>query len=403
MRMSEPNDLTPDDNVPVSAPLRTQTTFERRGFKSRADANASAPVAPPADAAAVKNDGTPTQQGTKKDPKDHSVAATDPLKQHIWDHVAASPMANLWNFQGTHPWLIAKRVAHSFMEDNLLSRAAELGYYFLFALFPTLVSASAILGLVARSASDIYLKLINYMSMVVPPEAMKIVTDTFSQTTTHASSGKVTFGVAAAVWSASVGFTAIQDTLNSVYKVRETRPYWRVKGISILVTILLSLLVTLILSALLLSTFLSHLVRRHFTGTAGWAAGVGIHVAFDILAVFMLIVLFAIIYYFAPDVQNKKWHWLTPGAAIGIVGWILTSLLLRLYLHYFDSYSVTYGSLGAVIILLTWFYLTGLMLLTGAEINSEIEAAAAECRLKAEGAIPETATTDAKAPIPATT
>ena len=83
--------------------------------------------------------------------------------------------------------------------------------------------------------------------------------------------------------------------------------------------------------------------------------------------------------------KNKVWRYLTPGAAIGVAGWILSSLALRIYLHYFDSYSVTYGSLGAVIILLTWFYITGLMLLTGAEINSEIEAAAAEKRLRDAG------------------
>jgi membrane protein len=80
-------------------------------------------------------------------------------------------------------------------------------------------------------------------------------------------------------------------------------------------------------------------------------------------------------------VKRSHWHWLTPGAAIGIVGWLITSIGLRLYVHFFNNYSVTYGSLGAVIILLTWFYLTGLMLLLGAEINSEIEAAAAAKRL----------------------
>jgi membrane protein len=102
----------------------------------------------------------------------------------------------------------------------------------------------------------------------------------------------------------------------------------------------------------------------------------------------MLMLLFSTIYYFAPDLQNKRWHWLTPGAAIGIVGWIVASLGLRLYLHYFNSYSLTYGSLGGVIILLTWFYITGLMLLFGAEINSEIAAAVVEKKMRDEGAPP---------------
>ncbi len=351
----------------------------------------------PEPAAPITNRTTPT--GAPLDPKDHSVGHIDPLKQHIWDHVSHSPIHNLWNFQGVPPLTVLKRTAHAFDEDNLLSRAAELGYYFLFALFPTLLSASAIFGLVVRSG-DLYIKLLNYLALVVPPDAFKMVLETFNQTTTHSSGGKLIFGLVAALWSASVGFSAIQDTLNIVYKVRETRPYWKVKGAAILVTILLSLIVISILCSLLIGSFASHFIRAHVSNpTVGLALGIAAHIIFDIVGAALLILLFAVIYYFAPDVKNKCWRWFTPGSAIGIFGWILASVILRVYLHYFNSYSVTYGSLGAVIILLTWFYITGLMLLTGAEVNSEIEASSAEARLKAEGKIPEHATTDAKAPI----
>jgi len=96
-----------------------------------------------------------------------------------------------------------------------------------------------------------------------------------------------------------------------------------------------------------------------------------------IFAILLLSLFFAVIYYFAPDVKASHWHWLTPGSAVGIIGWLLASIGLRVYVHLFDNYTVTYGGLGAVIVLLTWFYLTGLMLLLGAEINSEIEAVAA--------------------------
>ena len=336
----------------------------------------------------------------KKDRKDHTVSQTDPNRQRIWDLVSVSPLRSMWDFQGTPFFVIAKRTFHSFTEDNLLSRAAELGYYFLFALFPTLVSASAILGLVARSASEIYVTLLNYLALIVPHDAFAIVLDTFNQTTAHSSSGKITFGLAAAIWSASVGFSAIQDTLNMVYKTKETRPYWKARGQAMLVTVLLSLIVTAVLCCLLLGTFSSHLLR-HYIGNQrlGLYFGIGAHIVFDILTAAMLMLLFATIYYFAPDVKNKKWHWLTPGAAIGITGWFLASFGLRVYLHFFNNFSVTYGSLGAVIILLTWFYITGLMLLLGAEVNSEIEAAAAEWRLKAEGAIPPQASADPDAPI----
>jgi membrane protein len=118
-----------------------------------------------------------------------------------------------------------------------------------------------------------------------------------------------------------------------------------------------------------------------------------------ILTLALVILFFAVIYYFAPDVQASCWRWLTPGAAIGIMGWLAASLLFRAYLHYFDFFSLTYGSLGAVIILLMWFYITGLMLLLGAEINSEIEAAATEKRLHDTHELPPNVTADPDLPI----
>jgi membrane protein len=87
---------------------------------------------------------------------------------------------------------------------------------------------------------------------------------------------------------------------------------------------------------------------------------------------------FALVYYFAPDFREQAWQWLTPGAAIGVALWLLVSIAVRVYLHFFDSYSATYGSLGAVIILMLWLYFTGAAVLIGGEINSEIEHAAAE-------------------------
>jgi membrane protein len=316
--------------------------------------------------------------------KDHSLGHSDPAAQRIWNLVASSPLHSLWDLEGVPLSVVFKRTVHSFNEDNLLSRAAELGYYFLFALFPTLFSATALLGLVARSASDVYLNLLRYLALVVPRDAFALVLDTFHQTAVHASSGKITFGLAAAIWSASVGFSAIQDTMNTVYKVRETRPFWKARASAILVTFLLSVLVTLALACMLLGTFLAHGVRAHVANArVGLGFGIGIHLVIDLITIGLLVLLFAVIYYFAPDIQHKRWRWLTPGAAIGIAGWLLASFGLRLYLYYSDTYTVTYGSLGAVIILLTWFYLTGLMLLLGAEINAVIESAVAERKLAA--------------------
>lgn len=320
---------------------------------------------------------------------DHTLNDVDPMAQKIWDAVARSPLHSLWDFQGTSAKLVWTRTFHAMLGDNLLSRAAEMGYYFLFALFPTLVCASSILGLAARQASHIYDSLLHYLALVLPGGAYTMVIDTFNQAAAAATGGKITLGLVTALWSASVGFASIQDGMNTVYKVQESRPYWKARGLAILVTLLLSLMVTINLAVLLggdLFAKLMYLKIWHHGLAVG--AAVSIHIVQWIIAGGLLLMQFSTIYYFAPDLKVKCWHWVTPGAVIGIFGWLVSSLGFRAYLHYFHSYTIAYGSLGAVIVLLTWFYMTGLMLLLGAEVNSEIQAAVMEKRMKAAGEIP---------------
>jgi membrane protein len=303
-------------------------------------------------------------------------------QQRIWDIVSRFPLRSLWNLQGISLHVVAQRTWRSLLTDNIFGHAAELGFYFLFALFPTLFSASSILGLAARSANRIYENLLHYLALVIPTAALGTVLETFNETTAASTSGKLTFGLIAAIWSASVGISAIQDTLNIVYKVQVTRSYFRARIYAIGLTIILTIIVTLVLACMLGGDFFAalayHRIYHHFLATT---TAVAARLLGWTLATALLALSFAVIYYWAPDVKTRCWHWLTPGGAIGILGWLLASLGLRVYLHFFNSFSVTYGSLGAVIILLTWFYITGLMLLIGAEINSEIEAAAAEKRL----------------------
>ncbi len=297
--------------------------------------------------------------------------------------MSRSPLRSLWNLEGIPLRVIAKHTWSSLLEDNLVGRAAELGFFFLFALFPSLYMATSLLGLAARSASKFYYSLLGYLALVIPHEALSTVLETFNQTTVSATSGKLTFGLVAAIWTASVGFSAIQDSLNVVYKVKETRSYMAARFSAIGVTLILMVLVTLMLSCFLAADFFARLAYLRISHRI-LAAAVMITVKDTgwILALIFLSLFFAVIYYFAPDVKASHWHWLTPGSAVGIAGWLLASIGLRVYVHFFnENYTVAYGGLGAVIVLLTWFYLTGLMLLIGAEINSEIEAVAAAKRL----------------------
>jgi membrane protein len=319
------------------------------------------------------------------------------FRQHVWNYVSRSPLQSLWNLEGVPARVIAKNTWNAIFDDNLLGRSAELGFYFLFALFPTLFTACSVLGLAARSAFHIYENLLQYLSIVAPPSALGTVLEAFNQTTAAASSGKLTFGLVAALWSASVGFVAIQESLNVVYRVKETRPYWKARLTAIGITFVLSVVITLMLASLLAGDFFARLAHRHIYHhlMALLAAG-SLRTVGWLVATAFLSLLFAIIYYFGPNVKVSQWRWLTPGSAFGMVGWLLASLGLRVYVHYFNNYSATYGSLGTVIILLTWFYLSGLMLLIGGEINSEIEAAVQEKKLMAAEALrPEIVTPSA--------
>jgi membrane protein len=326
------------------------------------------------------SDPGPFNNGFSREP--HSI------RGQVWGYVSNSPLRNLWNLEGVPAKVIARNTWNAMFDDNLLGRSAELGFYFLFALFPTLLAACSVLGLAARSAVRFYETLLQYLSIVVPPAALGTVLDAFNQTTAKASSGKLTFGLVAALWSASVGFSAIQATLNVVYRVKETRPYWKARASAIGITFLLSAVFTLMLTSLLTSDFLARIAHLHISENfvALSAEGV-IRTAGWLLATGFLSLVFAIIYYFGPDLKVSRWRWLTPGSALGMLGWVVGSLGLRMYVHYFNNYSATYGSLGTVIILLTWFYLSGLMLLLGGEINSEIEAAVHEKKLTSAGGL----------------
>jgi membrane protein len=314
----------------------------------------------------------------------------EPRRSWVWIVVSRSPIASLWNFQGVPIRDVTVRAWKAILEDRLFGRAAELAFYFLFALFPTLFSASSVLGLAAKSADKFYDQILQYLQLVVPTAALGTILSTFNETTAAATSGKLTFGLIAAIWSASVGVSAIQDSLNAVYKLKESRSYLTARVYAIGLTILLAGVFTLILSAMLGGDLIAAIAHnRIHSQLLAFTVGAVARVVAWLAATALLALVFAMVYYWAPDLEKHQWRWFTPGGAIGIFGWLIASLGLRIYLNYFNTYSVTYGSLGAVIILLTWFYISGLMLLTGAEINSEIEAAAIQIQLSNDCANPQ--------------
>jgi membrane protein len=282
---------------------------------------------------------------------------------------------SVWKLGGLTWRELGWRVWEELYEGDLLTRAAALSYYFLLALFPLLLFLTAMLGYFAEAGTELRKNLLNYLASIAPGSAAQLVRATVEEITEGANGGKLSFGLLAALWFASFGMGAVGDTLNSAYGVRESRPWWRVRLISLGLTVALA---ALIISALSLMLYGGEIGE----GLAGRYDFGGAFVAlwnvtqWPIVLGFVLFS-FALIYYYAPDLRHQRWYWITPGSLAGVLLWLLVSFCFRLYLRYFDRYSVTYGSLGAVIILLLWFYLTGAAILVGGKVNAVIEHAAA--------------------------
>ncbi|HET7112488.1 MAG TPA: YihY/virulence factor BrkB family protein [Pyrinomonadaceae bacterium] len=285
-------------------------------------------------------------------------------------------MNSLWKLGGLSWIQLAKRVWAQINEDDVWGRAAQLAYYFLLALFPLLIFLTATLGLMLGSGQGLRASLFNYLGQVMPGSAFQLVNTTMTEITGASNAGKLSFGLLAALWVASNGMGAITEALNAAYDLKESRPWWKQRLVAIALTIALSVLVITALLLMLWGGEVADFIGAHYQ-LGGFFPIAWKTIQWPLVFAFM-VTSFASIYYFAPDVKNQDWKWLTPGSTIGVVLWLLVSFAFKIYLHYFDSYSKTYGSLGAVIILMLWLYFTGAAILIGSEINSEIENAAAQ-------------------------
>jgi membrane protein len=281
-----------------------------------------------------------------------------------------------WKLGGLTVKELSRRVWNSVNDDDIFGRSAQLAYYFFLALFPALICVTSLIGLVAGSGTHLHDSLLRYMAAALPPAAFELVSKTLEQASRASGGGKIGFGIIASLWSATAGLLALEDTLNAVYNVKESRPLWKSYGIAISMTLVCSVLVVVALALILYgdkaAMFVADRIGLGSVATWGWKV-----LQWPVALAFLAMV-FSLVYYYGPDVDQRHWEWLTPGAVVGMVTWVIASAALRIYLHYYNSYTATYGSLGAVMILLLWFYVTGMMLLLGAEVNAEIENAAAK-------------------------
>jgi membrane protein len=278
-----------------------------------------------------------------------------------------------WTLGGLSARELAARVWAEVWKDELTDRAAALSYYFVFALFPTLLFLTALVGLLPWR--DLMAQLLGGAQDFLPADAASLLSRTLDEIQRGAGGGILSVGVVVALWGASRGMVSIITTLNVVYGVTSPRPWWRRQLVAVVLTVGFSVLG--------LGTLVSLVLGEHIgRAVAAWAGLGGRFTAVWSLVQWPLGLLFTLtgidlVYHFAPAIR-QRWYWLTPGSVFAGAAWIGASLGFRAYVNSFADYNATYGSIGGVILLLLWFYLSSLALLIGGEINSVIARAAAE-------------------------
>lgn len=262
---------------------------------------------------------------------------------------------------------LLKRTIKEFSNDDMSTYASALAYRALFSLFPFLLFLMALLGFL--NLSEFFAWLREQAALALPSVAMEQVNPVIDQLQEQ-KSGLLSVGILVALWTASAGFRSLMNAMNRAYDVDEGRPSWKLMLLSLLYTI--GTAVILLASAGLMIVgpqvmeWLADLVGLKETIVLLWA-----WLRWPVV-VFLMMLLVAVLYYVTPDVE-QEFRFITPGSVLAVIVWIAASVGFGIYVQNFADYNATYGSIGAIIVLLLYFYISAAVLLLGAELNAVIE------------------------------
>ena len=256
-----------------------------------------------------------------------------------------------------------------FQRDDALGLAAQLAFYLILALFPFLLVLVSLMG--TFSSPELADQVLGYFREVTPQQVYEIIDSYLHDIIAgnRPAPGLFSVGLVIALWSASGAFAALINALNKAYDVEETRPFWKVRGIALLMTLGLSVMimigVLLLVAGPPIGRGIADLLGLGEIFTLVWSV-----VQWPV-ALSLMVITVALLYYFAPD-AGQPFRWITPGGLIGVLLWVLASVIFRFYVSNFGSYDATYGSIGAVIVLLLYLYISSLTILFGAELNATL-------------------------------
>ena len=306
------------------------------------------------------------EQGTREERREAQGNGTSPADPVRADYAPEG------TDERTSTWATLKRTATEFSEDNLTDWAAALTYYGLLALFPALIAFVGLIGLVAdpqettRTITDV-------VSQIGPSSAADTFSGPIESVTSNSSTAGImaVVGFAVALWSASGYVGAFIRASNVIYETPEGRPIWKLRPLQLLITLVILLLAAITLVALIVSGPLAEAIGSSI-GLSDAAVTAYQIAKWPILAA-LVMTIFAVLYYASPNVKLRGFKWVTPGSAVALVLWIVVSGAFALYVANFSSYDKTYGTLGGLVVMLIWLWLTNLAILFGHQLNAERE------------------------------
>lgn len=254
------------------------------------------------------------------------------------------------------------------IEDDIFNGAAALTFYLLLSVFPAVIFLLSVLPYLPVKNLDQLL--LNSINQILPSDAAKMFSGIISEVTSIADKKLVSFGVLATIWAASSGMFEIMKQMNKSFGIKEARPFWLGRSISILMTLVFGLLVIGAFLMILFGEFINNYATRYISDN------LLISTFFDLLrwsiVVLFMLLGFAVIYYFGPN-KKQKFKIISVGGLVSVCLMIAASLGFRFYVENFSNYSATYGSIGAVIVLMLWLYITGAVIIFGSEINALLQ------------------------------
>ena len=272
-------------------------------------------------------------------------------------------------FDSTLSWReLLKRTYKETMADDGFGLAAQLAYYFFLALFPAILCVLALASfLPLQNFTD---EMVAVLGRFAPDEMLAVIRDQMVRLAEGNNGGLLSIGLLGAIWSSSAAMVAIISAMNRAYDIEEGRPWWKVRLTAVLLTVGLAVFIVVAFGLIVAGPQLADWLAARF------ALGSAFAWTWKILqwpvAFALIVTAIGLVYYFAPD-ADQDFAWMTPGSLIAAVLLLLGSLAFRFYVVNFGNYEATYGAVAGVILLMLWFYLSGLILIVGAEASAEIE------------------------------